>query len=155
MITFAFFGRFMAQTCSLHREKKGTLRLVEDRARHSGLKVAITMPAPSIKFMVDERKLRQVLINLLGNAVKFTLHGGEINVTCRKTLAGGVILEVADTGPGMSKSEIAIAFQRFSRVENRASHTIDCAGLGLPLAKAMFELNDGICLLYTSDAADE
>lgn len=59
----------------LHNVITSALRLVEDRAHCSGLKVAISMPLPSIKIMADRRKLRQVLINLLGNAVKFTPHG--------------------------------------------------------------------------------
>ena len=127
----------------LHNVITSALRLVEDRARRSGLKVAITMPSPTIEITADERKLRQILINLLGNAVKFTPYGGEIRVTCRKTSDGDVILEVADTGPGMTESEITIALERFGRVENRASRSVDGAGLGLPLTKAMVELHGG------------
>ncbi len=127
----------------MHSVIDSALRLVEDRAQRGGLKISVVKATENIEIMADERKLRQILINLLVNAVKFTPNGGEIKITCGIDVSGGLLLEVADTGIGMTVNEVEIALERFGRVDKASSRSIDGAGLGLPLTKAMVELHGG------------
>ncbi len=90
-----------------------------------------------------ERMVRQILINLLGNAIKFTPTGGEVEIRGMATADGGYALRVADTGIGMSQDGIAKALTPFGQVENKLTAKHTGTGLGLPLAKAMLELHGG------------
>jgi signal transduction histidine kinase len=119
------------------------LRLVEDRARRSGINITKTVSQADITVLADERKLRQILINLLDNAVKFSLPDGTIHIDCARDARGNVTLTVSDTGIGMSETEVNVALERFGRVDRTTSHSVDGAGLGLPLSKALTELHGG------------
>ena len=88
---------------------------------------------------VDPRAAKQVLLNLVSNAVKFTPEGGRIEVRFAKRPCGGVSISVADTGIGMSAAEIAVAFEPFGRASKGEPGT----GLGLPLALALVDLHGG------------
>ncbi len=90
-----------------------------------------------------ERMIRQIVINLVGNAIKFTPPGGTVHLSGRVRNDGGFEIAVRDTGVGMSEAELAIALTPFGQNENRLTGKHDGTGLGLPLAKAMLELHDG------------
>jgi signal transduction histidine kinase len=96
-----------------------------------------------VRLVAVERMVRQIVINLVGNAVKFTPHGGSVVLSGGAHADGGYILRVRDTGVGMSESEIANALTPFG--QNRAKMAVqhEGTGLGLPLAKAMIELHGG------------
>ena len=96
-----------------------------------------------VTVMAVERMIRQILINLVGNAVKFTPHGGSVYVSGGMLADGGYAVAVRDTGVGMSEKEMAHALTPFGQNENRFTGQHDGTGLGLPLAKAMLELHDG------------
>jgi signal transduction histidine kinase/FixJ family two-component response regulator len=88
----------------------------------------------------DEKRVRQVLINLLGNAIKFTAAGHVVfRVRHQREMA---IVEVHDTGPGLSQPELAQIFEPFAR-GNSASHSAPGAGLGLTIAKMLTDLMGG------------
>ena len=89
--------------------------------------------------MADERSLRQILLNLMANAVKYNEPGGQVIVSTALDDAGSVILRVRDTGVGMNDSELAIALEPFRRVPGAKGS--DGAGIGLPLTKALVEAN--------------
>ena len=91
----------------------------------------------------DELKLRQMLTNLLGNAIKFTLPGGAIMVSATLSPAGGVRISVRDTGIGMTDEEVAQALRPFGQVDGGRSRWREGAGLGLPIAKALVGLHGG------------
>jgi signal transduction histidine kinase len=91
----------------------------------------------------DERKLKQVLLNLVSNAVKFTPAGGRIEVATRRDPAGGLTIAVRDTGIGIPPEHIATVLQPFVQVDNSLSRRHDGTGLGLPLVKAIAELHGG------------
>ncbi len=89
--------------------------------------------------MADERSMRQILLNLMANAVKYNEPGGQVIVSTALDDAGAVILRVRDTGIGMNEGELAVALEPFKRVPGvRAS---EGAGIGLPLTKALVEAN--------------
>lgn len=90
----------------------------------------------------DGKRLRQVLFNLLGNAVKYTEPGGQIGVLCWITPEGQARVEVSDTGPGMTRDEQARLFQPFVRLEGKQSEK-EGTGLGLSLCKRVVELMKG------------
>jgi signal transduction histidine kinase len=90
-----------------------------------------------------ERMIRQVVINLVGNAIKFTPPGGSVHLTGRLLPDGAYEIAVRDTGVGMSEDELANALTPFGQNENRLARKQDGTGLGLPLAKAMLELHGG------------
>jgi len=89
--------------------------------------------------MADERSLRQIMLNLMANAVKYNEPGGQVIVSTALDEAGGVILRVRDTGVGMNESELAIALEPFRRVPG--AKAAEGSGLGLPLTKALVEAN--------------
>jgi signal transduction histidine kinase len=90
----------------------------------------------------DERRMRQVLINILANAVKFTPAGGRVGLAMRRT-DKGLLIEVKDTGIGIPADKIDLAMAPFSQVETDTNRQYQGTGLGLPLAKRLVELHGG------------
>jgi len=101
---------------------------------------------------VDRRRLRQVLINLLTNAVKFTPAEGMVRISAYRH-GDNLAIEVADTGIGMAAHEIPKAFERFGQVDSRLSRKYEGVGLGLPLAKQLTELHGGHLELESAPGA--
>jgi len=91
----------------------------------------------------DKRHARQMLINLLTNAVKYTPEGGSITVKAERTGAGRIEISVQDTGVGIPESEKPKVFGAFERVENQYSMAQVGTGLGMPLTKKLAEVNRG------------
>jgi signal transduction histidine kinase len=119
-------------------------RLVRARAEEVGvlLQIRVLADAPR-QLSADAVKLKQILLNLLSNAVKFTRRGGRVELALLRGGAGNLEIAVADTGIGMSESDIAIALQPFRQVESTFARTHEGTGLGLPLTKALVELHGG------------
>jgi signal transduction histidine kinase len=121
-----------------------------DCARHIGEQAAIgqvafalgDLPDPLIVFG-DEGKLRQVFLNIISNAVKFTDPGGRVSVAARRD-GDQLVAEITDTGIGMSPEGIEIALTPFGQVDNRLERKYEGTGLGLPLAKSLVELQGGV-----------
>ena len=91
----------------------------------------------------DETVLVQILNNLLSNAIKFTPEGGEICISAKIDQAGGITLSVADTGIGMSETDVAMAQKAFRQVGERRSGNHQGTGLGLYLCANFMKLFDG------------
>jgi signal transduction histidine kinase len=96
-----------------------------------------------VRLTAVERMVRQILINLVGNAIKFTPAGGTVRLSGRRLADGGYELRVADSGVGMTDEEIVQALTPFGQIANMMSAKHTGTGLGLPLAKAMMELHGG------------
>jgi len=109
-------------------------------ANEKGLELAVT-PADFTVF-ADRLRLRQILINLVGNAVKFTKQG-EIRVWA-DTCGGNVWFHIADTGPGILASDFELIFQRFKQVDASSSRSEGGVGLGLSICKNLVDLHGGI-----------
>jgi signal transduction histidine kinase len=90
----------------------------------------------------EEAKLRQIFVNLLSNAMKFTEAGGSVTVTPHWE-DDTIVVEIADTGIGMSEDDIDVALTPFAQVDNRLERKYEGTGLGLPLAKSLTELHGG------------
>jgi signal transduction histidine kinase len=91
---------------------------------------------------VDEVRMKQIVLNLLANAVKFTPAGGRVTLATERR-GYGVALSVADTGIGMRPEDIPLAQESFRQIENSLTRSHEGAGLGLPLAKHLTELHGG------------
>ena len=90
----------------------------------------------------DDRRIRQILINILSNAVKFTPEGGRVRVET-SVRGSGLVISVSDTGIGMSPEEIPKALEPFGQIDSKISRKYEGTGLGLPLAKHLVELHGG------------
>jgi len=89
--------------------------------------------------IADERSLRQIMLNLMSNAVKFNEPGGQVIVSTAVDAAGQAVIRVRDTGVGMNESEVGVALEPFGRIGRSGGKA--GAGLGLPLTKALVEAN--------------
>jgi signal transduction histidine kinase len=106
------------------------------------VRVHETLGADLPELTADPRRVRQIVLNLLANAVKFTPPEGEVRVATFRTDTG-IALAVSDTGIGIAPSDIPKALERFGQVDNRLARKYDGTGLGLPLSKRLAELHGG------------
>ena len=98
----------------------------------------------------SERLLRQVLTNLISNALKFSQSGGRVELGIAQGKADRVVICVVDQGIGMTEDEIRVALQPFRQVDGTLNRRHEGTGLGLPLAKSMVELMQGRLLIRSS-----
>jgi signal transduction histidine kinase len=94
-------------------------------------------------FWGDPTKMRQILINLLTNAIKFTPAGGKVWFTAKQEPNGAINFLIKDTGIGIAADKMAIALAPFGQVDSSLARRYDGVGLGLPLTKRLLELHDG------------
>lgn len=116
---------------------------IEEMARRSEIDCHYDVPKDLPQFFGDAAKLRQILINLLTNAVKFTPAGGEVRVSVERDSNAGLAFRVADNGIGIPADKLPIALAPFGQVESGLNRKYDGVGLGLPLAKRLVELHGG------------
>ena len=119
--------------------KKGLTIVCNLHPEQSGEKVV----TPPMNVKADTERLREVIANLIENAIKYTPSG---NVTVNaevKESEDSVVISVADTGPGIAEEDIPHLFQKFYRVDNTATREIGGTGLGLYISKQIVELFDG------------
>ena len=119
------------------------LRLTQERSTTAGLDVVSEVAESFPRLKADPRMLKQILINLVSNSIKFTPPGGRVCVSASTDLGGAICLQVADTGIGMTADEVGIALTKFGQVEGGLDRKREGTGLGLPLAKAQVELHGG------------
>lgn len=103
------------------------------------MRTALSMNIPGI--IADTRSVRQIVLNLLSNSIKFTDPGGQVIVSTAANERGDVMLRVRDTGIGMSEKDIETALQPFRQLATSSRTHPSGTGLGLPLTKAMVEAN--------------
>jgi PAS domain S-box-containing protein len=116
---------------------------ISGQATRDGLKILVDVPGDLPLLRADEGKLRQILINVLSNAAKFTKQGGHIAIKAGTTPDGGLAFTITDSGIGMAREKIAIAMEPFGQVDSDLNRRYEGTGLGLPLTKRLVELHDG------------
>lgn len=123
---------------------KSVSRMMASRLFGKNLEMVEEIPNELPHIRGDQRLLRQVLINLVTNAVKFSDPGGQIKIQAGLVENGNLQIVVADKGVGIPKDKIKQAMEPFGQVLDIAENSgQQGTGLGLPLAKAMVELHDG------------
>src|SRR6185312_2052703 len=113
-----------------------------DRADNNGLEISVSMPKGPISLTADRRAVKQVLLNLLTNAIKFTPAGGHIDVAVRVE-GGRVALTVHDTGIGIPAHELPRLGKPFEQVCGDPMLAKSGTGLGLALVRALVEKHGG------------
>lgn len=126
-----------------------TVKIINDDFNRRSHKLSIDLPDHDIVIPCDRMKLKQVLINILTNAGKFTPDGGAITLAL-KLSDDEVIFTVADNGVGMAPQDIPRAMTRFSQLHPEGIKESAGTGLGLPLAKMLTELHGGRFIIESS-----
>ncbi|TMG90931.1 MAG: GAF domain-containing protein, partial [Betaproteobacteria bacterium] len=120
---------------------ENTLILVRERAHRRGIALEHKVDKRLGMIRADERKLKQVLLNLLSNALKFTPEGGQIDVRARVE-NGEAEISVADTGEGIAPEDQEAVFEEFRQV-GKAAKKVEGTGLGLAISRKFIELHGG------------
>jgi two-component system cell cycle sensor histidine kinase PleC len=129
---------------------EAALRFFAVRARQDGLRLSAVVAPDLPLLLADQRALRQILLNLLSNALKFTPAPGTVTVHALVLDSGEIELSVADTGIGIAPEHIATVLEPFGQVANQFNRDHDGTGLGLPLARAFAALHGAA---FTIDSA--
>ncbi len=129
--------------CDVGELIEGATRMVEERARQSGIALERQVAPGLAPIVVDERVFKQILLNILSNAVKFTAAGGKVGIAADRAPQGGLRIRVIDDGIGIPREDLNSVFDRFSQVENSYTRKYGGTGLGLHLTKKLVELHGG------------
>jgi signal transduction histidine kinase len=142
-------GQLDEEEFDLHEVIDASLKLVSHQAGAAriALDSACETGLPFVR--ADKRRLKQALINLLANAVKFTPANGKVTVRAF-VRQGGIAITVTDTGIGIAPKDIARALEKFGQVDSSLARKYEGAGLGLPLAKQFMELHGGTLTLEST-----
>lgn len=119
------------------------LSIVRERAREKEIDITTCIHPGLPPLLADELRVRQALINLVGNAIKFTPEGGSVIVEAAQTDDAQPYLKVMDNGIGIAAEDIEKAMEPFGQADGALNRRFDGSGLGLPLTKALVELHDG------------
>ncbi len=122
---------------------QSVLRLVQQRAHKQGVQMNLELPDDLPYLYADPRKLKQILVNLLANAIKFTKAGGKVSLTVWARAESGYVFQIKDTGIGIALEDIPKALSQFGQVDSTLGRRHEGTGLGLPLTKALVELHGG------------
>ena len=113
--------------------------IMQPQANQARIIMRLSLAPHLPKIVADERSLRQILLNLLSNGVKFNEPGGQVIISSALTDTGTAVIRIRDTGIGMSEKDIETALEPFRQLAT--SRQTNGTGLGLPLTKALVEAN--------------
>ena len=126
---------------SLNDLTQQCVALMQPQANRERIIIRTSLPPDLPQVVADARSVRQIVLNLLSNSIKFTEAGGQVIVSTALNDKGDVALRVRDSGIGMSETDIATALEPFRQIETTIAGRAGGTGLGLPLTKALAEAN--------------
>ncbi len=129
------------QAVSLNDEITESLSLMQQIANENRVIVRSSLPSNVPSVVADKRSIKQILLNILSNSIRFTPAGGQIVVSSSLEASGNVLLRIRDNGVGMNRAELERAMQPFGQVGHETRQRGEGTGLGLPLTRAMTEAN--------------
>jgi two-component system cell cycle sensor histidine kinase PleC len=125
---------------AIAEEARGLLDL---KARQRDIEIAEVYDETMPRIVVDPQAMRQVVLNLVSNALKFTPPGGEIIIKVGRTQSGGQYVSVRDNGPGIAKDEISVVLSAFGQGSVSIKNAEQGTGLGIPIVQALIHLHGG------------
>lgn len=135
------------------QQLRKSVALLENLANDNGITIRMTMPPKIPAIRIDAQEFRQIILNLLSNAIRFTPSGGQIGVHLDTTDSKFVKLSISDNGVGMNEEEMARALQPYGQVARKDGRSGDAVfigtGLGLPTTKELVEKNGGRFILLS------
>jgi two-component system, cell cycle sensor histidine kinase PleC len=129
------------------------LLITNAKAKEKNINIESNIPENMPLLLADPLRLKQILINLLSNASKFTPEWGRVRVDATFTAEEFATITVSDTGPGMDAQEIVTAMSPFGQVESGFNKRHEGTGLGLPIAHALARLHGGDLKIDSSKGA--
>ena len=127
--------------CDLNTIVSETVALSQPQANKQRVIIRTSLSTMVPKVVADPRSLRQIILNLVTNGIKFTKSGGQVVVSTVYDDQGEVALRIRDTGVGMSVNDIETALKPFTQLNTVPENRAEGTGLGLPLTKALVEAN--------------
>lgn len=124
--------------CSVFRN---CIKLIAEKAQEKQINIKVTLSSNDLFVYADPVRLKQIILNLLSNSVKFTDTNGKIDVSC--VVGDNVIITIEDNGIGMDKEGLEAALTKFGQANTGLSRTHEGTGLGLPLSIELAKLMGG------------
>jgi signal transduction histidine kinase len=119
-----------------------SVQLMTPIAEKRGVQLVVDLGRSPLSLVADRRRLRQMVVNLVSNAIKFTLAGGTVMITAHQA-QGNIVIDVADSGIGMTPDQIKVALQPFGQVPTDSPYAQVGTGLGLPIVDSLVKLHGG------------
>jgi signal transduction histidine kinase len=126
---------------SLNELTQQCVAIMQPQANRERVIIRSSLSPRLPQVVADPRSVRQIVLNLLSNSIKFTVAGGQVIISTAMSDTGEVVLRVRDNGIGMSENDLAIALEPFRQVATTTRGRSGGTGLGLPLTKALAEAN--------------
>lgn len=118
------------------------VRLMSQKAIEAEIEISTDLPPEAILATLDHQRMKQIALNLLSNALKFTLSGGKLEITLTRC-DDGLAIVFSDNGAGMSPEQIPLALETFGQVDSGLNRKQEGTGLGLPLCRLLTEAHGG------------
>jgi two-component system cell cycle sensor histidine kinase PleC len=141
------------EPCNITDIIESAVAMVQDRVAAKQQRLQVRIPPGLPDLAVDARRVRQILINLITNANKFTPERGQILVIAQRIRDGSITIAVADTGCGMDAEQMKIAMTPFGQVQSHFTRTQEGTGLGLPIARGLARQHGGELQLQSEPGA--
>ena len=125
---------------------ESAVRFLRIPAEQAGVSLALEVQPGARLMFADRRAVKQILVNLLSNGVKYTPRGGDVRITARAP-GSGIEIIVSDTGTGISKSDLERLGKPFEQVENAETRAKEGTGLGLALVKSLAQMHGGAAVI--------
>ena len=134
----------------LNAEVEATLRMCQPNADAAGVRLTFAPSRSGLHVLADDRLIRQVALNLISNAIKFTPERGHVSIELTVERDNGISLTVADTGIGISPKDLERVLRPFEQVEGALARRHGGTGLGLPYSKRVVEIHGGTLKLAST-----